>query len=430
MTTAVRSPTEVFSRYQPSAALTGPVLIATDTSPDSDAAFTLAELLAERTNEVVHVVSAMRPFSMPMYAFDAMPVPFETDAAVRIGREGMVKQQMERLVPNSKPWPVSVQIGEPTREIVDHANALHACVILVGRGRHGPLERSLMGESVLRMLQLGDTPVLAVESTLNALPRNVVIATDFTAFSLYAAQVALKLVAPDAMIHLVHVAPPFAQTDGVLQERAVAYSNQARHGFMQLHEQLHLEGAHVDDILVEGNASDALLKIVESTKADLVVSATHGYGFLRRMILGSVAAELVRHAPCSVLCVPGSARTLSAARTHSAAEIVTRSFSPDTFDAELNAFGTRNRGRLCTVEIDSNDVGAQILGHALTIVGATFDHLDQRVSLMFGASGLDGQHLTHAITNVSGIDITTDKNGIDQVLRIVHTDGHTLLLME
>ena len=430
MTTAVLSTNEVFGRYQLSAALSGPVLIATDTSPDSDAAFTLAELLGERANEVVHVVSAMRPFSMPMYAFDSMPVPFETDAAVRAGRDGMVKQQIERLVPNAKSWPVSVQIGEPVREIVDHARAIHARVILVGRGRHGLLERSLMGESVLRMLQLGDTPVLAVESTLKELPRNVVIATDFSAFSLHAAQVALKLVAPDAMIHLVHVAPPFAQTDGVLPERAVAYNNQARHGFMQLHEQLHLDGAHVDDMLVEGNASDALLKIVESTTADLVVTATHGYGFLRRMILGSVAAELVRHAPCSVLCVPGSARTLSAARTHSGAEIVTRSFSPNTFDAELNAFGERNRGRLCTVEIDSNDVGAQILGHALTIVGATFDHLEQRVSLMFGASGLDGQHLTHAIIKVSGIDMTTDKHGIDQVLRIVHTDGHTLLLIE
>jgi nucleotide-binding universal stress UspA family protein len=90
-----------------------------------------------------------------------------------------------------------VRTGEPAHEIVECARALDARVIVVGRGRHAAV-RALGGETVLRLLQLGDTPVLAAEAKLTELPTRVVVATDFSEFSVYAAQVALSLVAPNA----------------------------------------------------------------------------------------------------------------------------------------------------------------------------------------------------------------------------------------
>ena len=38
--------------------------------------------------------------------------------------------------------------------------------------------------------------------------------------------------------------------------------------------------------------------------ADLIVVGTHGYGPVRRLVLGSVADRVVRMAPCPVLTVP------------------------------------------------------------------------------------------------------------------------------
>lgn len=431
MSTLVRPFADFFATYDAAAKLpTGPILVASDSGPHSDSAFPLARALAGQTHADVQVVSALRPFAMPMYAFDVMPMSVETDAAVRAGREALVQLQMSKLVSSDTAWPITVRTGEPAREIVDLARALDARVIVVGRGRHAAIQRALVGETVLRLLQLGDTPVYAAEAGSTATPSSVVIATDFSEFSLHAAQIALTMVAPDAHISLVHVAPPYADTDPVLQERAVAYRNQTRHAFMQLRDRLARPGLTFDDMLVEGNPSDELMKVIRSTHADLVVAATHGYGFLRRMILGSVAAELVRHAPCSVLCVPGSARTLAAARARTTTTTKTREFPSDVYDVELNVFTSRNRGRPCLVEVDQPSLGAQILGHGMPLVGATYDHTARAVSLMFGASELDGQHMTHRIARVQSIEINTDGEARDLVLRIVNADGQTLVLLE
>jgi len=430
MSTATRPFTDTFSTYRLQTQPAGPILVASDTSSQSDAAFAAAHALAARTHSDVRVVSAMRPFAMPMYAFDTMPVVFEqNDGAVRAARQSLVSAQRDRTVPDAT-WPVAVLTGDPAHEIVAHARAIESRLIVVGRGRHAALQRALGGETVLRLLQLGDTPVLATEAKLTASPKRVVIATDFSEFSLYAAQIALPLLDPHAHISLVHVAPPFAQTDPALLERAIAYRNQAQHGFASLRSHLARESLTFEDVYVEGNPSDELLKLIRALDADLVVLATHGYGFLRRMILGSVAAELVRHAPCSVLCIPGSARTLLAARSRPATSSQTRSLDMAVLDAELNAFTARNAGRSCTVEIDRRDLGAQILGHGLPLVGATAEMTAPRVTLMFGASTLLGEHISHTIPDVTAVDLRTNSVGQEQVLRIAHADGQTLILLD
>ncbi len=430
MTTSARPLSDSFATYHPSPRTNGPLLVASDTSPQSDAAFPLAHALAQRANTTVQVISALRPFAMPMYAFDSMPIVVETDAAIRESRASLVTAQRDRTVSAAATWPITVRTGEPAREIVDFAQSVDARVIIVGRGRHAALQRALGGETVLRLLQLGDTPVLAAEARLASAPKRVVIATDFSEFSLYAAQVALPLLADDAHVSLVHVAPPFAETDQILLDRAIAYRNQALHAFTQLREQLVRDHVTFEEVYAVGNPSDELIKVIRAKDADLVVTATHGYGFLRRMVLGSVAAELVRHAPCSVLCVPGSARTLLAARTRPATASQTLSLDLEVLDAELRAFSDRNQTRSCVVEVDRPDLGAQILGYALPLVGATYDRTAGIVSLMFGASTLEGHHLTHAVPNVSSVDLVRDDEGRDQVLRLAHAGGQTLVLLE
>ncbi|MCC6244179.1 MAG: universal stress protein [Gemmatimonadaceae bacterium] len=436
MSTATR-PTAPFSGYSPTSTDQAPILVATDVSPQSDAAFPLAHALATRTNSGAYVVSATRPFAMPMYAFDASPIIVGTDHVVLQTHEASVQAQRARLVGETAEWPVAIRVGEPAQEIVDYARELHARVIVVGRGRHAALQRALGGETVLRLLQLGDTPVLATETRLSAPATRVIIATDFTDFSLYAAQVALPLVADDARITLVHVAPPFVQTDSALLDRAIAYRNQALHGFEHFRERLmastppaRFAALTIEDAYVEGNPSDEIVRLVRATDAELVVTSTHGYGFLRRLLLGSVAAELVRHAPCSVLCVPGSAQTLRGIRQRPAVTSRTRALDMAVLDAELQAWTAQHALRRCTVEIDDPSLGAQILGHALPLVAATYDRHDRAVSLMFGASPFAAQHLTHAVPGVTAVEVRSDEAGRDQVLRLVHDGGQTLVLLE
>ncbi|MBU6367436.1 MAG: universal stress protein, partial [Gemmatimonadetes bacterium] len=286
------------------------------------------------------------------------------------------------------------------------------------------------GETVLRLLQLGDTPVLAVEPGHGAPARRVVVAVDFSPFSQYALQVAVPLLAPDASVVLAHAGVHVEADDPVLAARVTDY-RQAVHGAMARLQQRVPLGTHaVEERVLEGDAADTLLTLLSRERADLVVLATHGRGFWRRLVLGSVASAMVRHAPCSVLCVPGSARTLAAARARQHAGVTTRRLATTALDAELDRFTGRNAGRLCTVEVHHPDLGAQVLGEGLPLVGATSDRRAEEVDLMFGAAALAGRHITHRITRVTAVDLVADAAGHDQVLRVVHDGGDTLVALQ
>jgi nucleotide-binding universal stress UspA family protein len=412
----------------------GPVLVASDASTASDAAFPMARTLAAHTGAAVHVISALRPNTMPTYAFEAMPYVAPPSPALLDGRAAQVSLQLERLVPDAAaqtPWPVRVRAGDPVREIVSMAHELEARLIVVGRGRHGFVERMLGGESVLRLLQLGETPVLAVEHTLERLPQRVVVATDFSLFSVYAAQVAISLCAPQATIELVHVAPNLTEHAPVLREFAQEYRAQAAASFDAMIARLERPGITFDRTLLEGNASTRIVEHLALHPADLVVSATHGYGFLRRMMLGSVAAELVRSAPCSVLCVPGTARTLAAARAQATAlHDRTHELPLEGLDAQLAAFTARHLRHPCTVEVNQRDIGAHSIGHHLPLAGISYEQASETITLMFGPSSEEGRHLSHQVRRCERVEVVTDGHGREQVLRIRHRDGETILLLE
>ena len=55
--------------------------------------------------------------------------------------------------------------------------------------------------------------------------------------------------------------------------------------------------------IIEGIPKDAIVEEAQSWGADLIVLGSHGYGRVRRVMLGSVAAAVVANAPCSVQVV-------------------------------------------------------------------------------------------------------------------------------
>ncbi len=63
------------------------------------------------------------------------------------------------------------------------------------------------------------------------------------------------------------------------------------------------EGIEVQTHPVEGDPAEAILKVAEDTKADLIVVGNKGMTGARRFILGSVPNNISHHAPCSVIIV-------------------------------------------------------------------------------------------------------------------------------
>lgn len=55
--------------------------------------------------------------------------------------------------------------------------------------------------------------------------------------------------------------------------------------------------------LLRGDPAAKILQLAESEKVDLIVVGTHGRTGLMRVLMGSVAEEIVRKASCAVVAV-------------------------------------------------------------------------------------------------------------------------------
>ncbi len=70
-------------------------------------------------------------------------------------------------------------------------------------------------------------------------------------------------------------------------------------------ERLARPGLVIDTRLLRGRAATQLVAEATREHADLIVLGARGHGTLDRMLLGSVSAEVVGHAPCPVLVARG-----------------------------------------------------------------------------------------------------------------------------
>jgi len=59
----------------------------------------------------------------------------------------------------------------------------------------------------------------------------------------------------------------------------------------------------VEEDLLEGPAADAIVSVVETRNAELVVMGTRGMGAFKGLLFGSVGTKVTQYAPCPVLVV-------------------------------------------------------------------------------------------------------------------------------
>ncbi len=64
-----------------------------------------------------------------------------------------------------------------------------------------------------------------------------------------------------------------------------------------------LGAPHVETVQALGLSAEGILSRAHHTKCGVIVMGTHGRGFIKRAILGSVAEQVLRRAPCPVVAV-------------------------------------------------------------------------------------------------------------------------------
>ncbi len=145
--------------------------------------------------------------------------------------------------------------------------------------------------------------------------RRILVPTDFSDHAApavrYAAELADKF---NAELILLHVVPDsvLALPDAVMPTPAPmadlnALTDAGKTGLANLVGAMKLEARNPRMEVRIGSPEQEIVAAATDLGADLVCVATHGRGGLSRVILGSVAEMVVRHAPCPVLTVrPGA----------------------------------------------------------------------------------------------------------------------------
>lgn len=143
--------------------------------------------------------------------------------------------------------------------------------------------------------------------------RHILLTTDLSEESRRTFPVARSLARPGAKITLLYVVPDLAVTphgapfappvgSGGLGEHMDA----ARKEVDKL--RAALGGAGVETRVLSGNdVAREVCRFAAENGCDLIVTSTHGRTGFRRMMLGSVAEGILRHATVPVLCVPRQA---------------------------------------------------------------------------------------------------------------------------
>lgn len=139
----------------------------------------------------------------------------------------------------------------------------------------------------------------------------ILVAIDFSETSLRALKVALGMAQthPNAELHLIHVMPqaraPFGFLEGASDEASMmaAIEDASNRLDALCGDAEKPKVATISGHVRIGEAAREIVQLASDIGADLIVVGTHGRQGVERVLLGSVAEEVVRRAPSPVLTV-------------------------------------------------------------------------------------------------------------------------------
>ncbi|MGA3213196.1 MAG: universal stress protein [Terriglobales bacterium] len=136
--------------------------------------------------------------------------------------------------------------------------------------------------------------------------RRILIATDFSEASGKAMSYAMALAHRyGAELFVVHADPEELRTAVPLDALPLELDRQGLESLAQMKalEKTDSHGITRHFALEKGQVWDVLSSVIYGQEIDLLVLGTHGRGGLKKLILGSVAEEVLRAAPCPVLTI-------------------------------------------------------------------------------------------------------------------------------
>lgn len=283
------------------------ILVGTDLGPAGDQAIETAHAWCQKfegTLVVMHAIGARTPVD-PLFpqrhqgrALDAL----ELQRAVFVHIEERVRKLTGR---EPGTFEVRVVEGAAAEQILAVAHELSADLVVLG-GRTAGGTRWVFGSVAERVVTYADLPVLVARP--DTAPPHIIAATDFSEPSLPAVAAAHELShalgAKATIVHCVERDTTYSAihsfahqaTDGADPDEIAA-------AHKRLREISDASPDHDPARVVVGDPAEAIVALAETLPATVIVVASRGRTGLARLMLGSVAGRVVRHAPCSVYVV-------------------------------------------------------------------------------------------------------------------------------
>lgn len=303
--------TSVIHRSNPHTAIrtdhVGPVIIACDGTSTDDTILIASRKAAVALGAPIEVVGVCAPTTDLAGAMEIAPSPPDLDETRRKAMLGDVQRFVSTTPAGDKHWPIDVRMGAPARTIASEAARRDASLLVMGIGRHNPLDRLFGAEVTLATVRESRVPVLAVGACFTG-PSHVVVGLDFSECSIRAAELSVELLQGHGRISLVHVRPRFEQPSPEWQAWDAEYGRTLPPLFDDVRRRLDIPPkVSVETVTLRGEPATTLLAYAQQVSADLIAVGTQRHTFIERMMVGSVATRVLRTARCGVLAVPAAA---------------------------------------------------------------------------------------------------------------------------
>lgn len=290
------------------------VLVAIDGSVPSALAVDLVANVAWPAGTEILVAEAVESgaglFGGPWPAL-AMVQADSLEAEIRAEADRNVHEARGRLTRPGLNIEAVVLRGRPAAAIVDRARDMRAHLIVLGSRGHGTIESMLLGSVSAEVIDHASAPVLVARGRRI---ERVVLGWDGSSCASRAADLLRTWpIFAGSAVRVVSVAdievpwltgfPEGGSPELIPIYVDAADASRRRHDELVRGMTAELQAARLvaEADRREGDAATEILAAASASNADLIVMGSHGRTGLARLVLGSVARNVLQHASCSVL---------------------------------------------------------------------------------------------------------------------------------
>ena len=297
------------------------ILVPIDFSQMSIQAINTAKRLASRFSVAIHLAH-VRHFN---YAADfvvlAPPVvpfsfmPYDRDGERSILNE--LKAVARKCGVSSASYHVLTG-GPPFDEICRLAQTIPADLVVMPTHGRTALKHVFLGSTAERIVQHSPCPVFVVREKKLASKteppisiRTILVPVDFSNCSReglrYAIAFANEFGAKIILVHATYLGYIYSSEGTAIYDipgLQKGARKTAERKMRELAQSVNFGAVKFETVSTEGSPVFDICAIAKDHDVDLIITSTHGLTGLKHVLIGSIAEQVVRHAPCSVLVVP------------------------------------------------------------------------------------------------------------------------------